>query len=264
MINKLAKSLVLLHTVFSLSALTLTLVVFLQRKDLGWIEPAKEVTEYNMPEGTPKSSVRHASVLDKSIAAYNVALASRNRTYSYVQPAINLLRQTEPHFPENHLYYVAKLKTLRDATGKIEVKHLKEAGTKLELPTFGKPAYEDAALENIVKSRSAYKQDLDQLYQEIDGLDKEIKKVVEATKTFTTQLTGTDDDNKYIQPGLYQLVDLEYKAQTQLKIEIDDIKPRWSKAIENAGNYRYRRGDLESTLNRLKGAVPAPKDAKKL
>ena len=58
----------------------------------------------------------------------------------------------------------------------------------------------------------AYQKDLDELFKEIDVLDKDIKKVVEATKLFTTQLTGTDDENKYIQPGLYQLVDLEYKA----------------------------------------------------
>lgn len=264
MINTLAKTLVLLHTIFSLSALTWALVIFLQAKDLGWKEPAKEVTEYNMPDGTPKTSVRHASSYDKSVAAYKVALDSRDRSYTYVQPAIDLLRKTEPNLPNNHLYYVAKLKELRDETAKIEVKHLKDGGTKLDLPTFGKPVFEDAALDNIVKSSAEYKKDLAERYKEIDVLDKEIKKIVESTKLFTTQLTGTDNDNKYIQPGLYQLVDLEYKAQTQLKIEIEEIKPHWSAAIEKAGMYRYRRGDLEATLKKLEGPMPAPKDAKKL
>jgi hypothetical protein len=257
MINKLAKMLVLLHTAFSLGALAVAIVIFVQAKDLGWKEPAKEIVEWNMPDVTPKASVRHASLYDKSVAAYTVAVDSRNRTYSYVQPALDKLRETEPHLPDNHLYYVAKLKQLRDATDKIEVRHL-----KVDLPTLEKPAYEDAALENIVKSRSEYKKDLEELHKKIEELDREIKKVVVSTKIFTTQLTGTDDDNKYIQPGLYQLVDLEYKAQTQLKVEIEQIKPLWSQAIEKAGGYRYRRADLEATLSKLKG--PAPKDAKKL
>jgi len=259
MINKLAKTLVLMHTVLSLAGLTWALVVVMQANDLGWKEPAKEVVEYAMPEGTPKASVRHASLYDKSVGAYTLALESRNRTYSHVQPAIDALRQTESHLPENHLYYVAKLKQLRDATDKIEVRHLKDGGAKLDLPTVGKPAYEDAALENIVKSRAEFNKDLEELYKQIETLDQEIKKIVVSTKRFTTQLTGTDDDNKYIQPGLYQLVELEYKAQTQLKIEIDDIKPRWSKAIEDAGGHRYRRGDLEATLQRLKGSIAVPK-----
>jgi hypothetical protein len=252
MINKLAKSLLLVHTMLSLAALSWALVIVLQRKDLGWIEPAKEVQEYAMPDATPKASVRHASLYDKSVAAYTVALDSRDRTYSYVQPAIETLRQTEPHLPDNDLYYVAELKRLREATDKIEVRHLKDGGSKLDLPTFGKPAYEDAALANIVKSRVEYEKDLKDLTKKIETIDQEIKKVVVATKVFSAQMTGTDDDNKYIQPGLYQLVDLEYKAQTQLRVEIAEIKPLWSKAIEKAGLYRYRRADLEATLTKLK------------
>jgi hypothetical protein len=263
MINKLAKTLVLLHTALSLAGLTWALVIFFQGRDLGWIAPAKEVVEYNMPDGTPKASVRHASVFDRSTAAYTLALDSRNRTYAAVQPAIDALRKAEPFLPENHLYYVAELKRLKDATDKIEVKRLKDGGVTLDVPTYGKPVLEDAALANITKSSVVYQKELDELFKEIDVLDKDIKKVVEATKLFTTQLTGTDENNKYIQPGLYQLVDLEYKAQTQLKVEMEEIKPNWSKAIEQARLYRYRRGDLESTLQKLRPA-PAVKDGKKL
>ena len=71
-------------------------------------------------------------------------------------------------------------------------------------------------------------------------------------------MTGTDETNKYVQPGLYQLIDLEFKFQTEIKNEIDDIKPNESKSIEQSRLYQYRRADLEATLQKSV-APPATK-----
>ena len=155
MINKLAKSLVLVHTVFSLAGLAYGIFVFLQAKDFGRAEPSKEVLEYNA-DGTAKSSVRHASAYDKSAAAYSVAVASRDRTYAQVKPALDLLARTEPFLPENHLFFVAELDRLKKATDKIEVKRLMDGGVSLDAKDFGKPVLDDEALANVTKSRAEY------------------------------------------------------------------------------------------------------------
>jgi hypothetical protein len=72
-------------------------------------------------------------------------------------------------------------------------------------------------------------------------------------------LTGTDENNKIVEPGLYTLLDLEFKAQTQLRVEIEEIKPYWSKATEQARLFVYRRSDLEATLQKLKAPLPPKK-----
>jgi len=94
---------------------------------------------------------------------------------------------------------------------------------------------------------------------QIDDVEKEIRRIVNDTKRFTALLTGTDEANKYVQPGLHQLIDLEFKYQEQIKTEIHDIKPSWSKAIEQSRLLQYRRADLEATLEKLKGSPRAPR-----
>jgi hypothetical protein len=264
MINLLAKSLVLLHTILSLAGMTWAIMIVLQAKDFGWKEPYKEVLEYTK-EGGEKSSVRHASTFDKSQAALIEAVKTRDLTYSYVKPALDSLRFTEPYLPSNQLFYLAELKRLREAPDKIDVKRLQDVGMRVEDNTrnLGKPVAEVEALKNIDKSYKAYQGDLKTLYKQIDDVEDDIRKIVNETKKITADLTGTDETNKYVQPGLYNLIDLEYKAQGQIKTEMEDIKPKRSKAVENARLFQYTRAGLEEALDRLKGIAPAPKDQKK-
>jgi hypothetical protein len=270
MINFLAKSLVLVNTVFSVAAMSWAILHVLQARDFGWTEPYKEITEYDS-EGKEKSWVRHASEIDKSQVALIEAKNTRDLTYVFVKPALDQIRETEPYLANNHLHYKAELKRLLDGPGELEVKNLKDGGYALDTPAndLGKPALEDKALANIKKSYKAYQTDLKKLYEEVDTVEEEIQKTAVAIKKFTADLTGTDEANKYVQPGLYQLTDLEFKAQTQLKIEIDQIKPHWSNAIENARLYQSRRSGLEDTLEKLKRkpappVVPTPKIEKKV
>lgn len=261
--NFVAKSLVLVHTILSLGAMCWALLLFVQAKDYGGTEPRKEVLEYSA-DGTPTKSVRHASAYDKSVVALKEAARTRDGMYTFVKPALDSIRDTEPFLHHNHLHYLAEMKRLRESPDKIEVRRLKDGGLWLDVP-LGKPVPDDAkVVSEVSKSFRVYQVDLKKVNDEITKLEEEIRIQVNETKKFTAELTGTDEKNKYVEPGIYNLTDREFKAQTQLKIEIDYIKPHWSKAIEQANLYMFRRVDLEATLLKLKGPPPAPKVDKKL
>jgi hypothetical protein len=267
MMNKLGKSLVLLHAALSIAAMCWAVTLVLQARDFGWTEPAKEVLEWS--DGKVKSAVLHGSEYDKSLAAATEAAKTRDRTYAHVQPAIDSIRAAEPFLPYNTLFYRSELNRLRHSEDKIEVRRLKDGGNFPDTP-LGKPAPEDKALEMVTKSYKEYQADLRKLIGhvdpkskeetpgQIDDVEKEIRKIVNDTKRFTALLTGTDEANKYVQPGLHQLIDLEFKYQEQIKTEIHDIKPSWSKAIGESRLLQYRRADLEATLEKLKRTPRAP------
>jgi hypothetical protein len=265
MVNFVAKSLVLLHTVLSVAAMSWAILNFWQDKDFGRMEPIKEVLEYK-EDGTEKTWVRYASTIDKSQAALIEAKNTRDLTYAYVKPTLDEIRENEAYLANNHLHYRGEIKRLRygpgDDKGEIEIKRFQDGGLTLDTPTsnLGKPAQEDKPLANIKKSYAAYSADLDKIYDKEKEVLAEIQKDTKMTKALVFTMTGTNELNQYVQPGLYDLIDLEFKAQIQLKIEIDNIKPHWSKAIENARLYQSRRGGLEETLQKLqkKPAPPMP------
>ena len=256
MMNKLGKSLVLLHAVLSIAAMGWAISLVLQARDFGWTAPSKEVLEWS--EGKVKSAVLHASEFDKSLAAVTEAAKTRDRTYAFVQPAIDSIRATEPYLPYNHLFYLSEMNRLRQSLDKIEVRRLQKRGNFPD-SALGKPAPEDKALEAVTKSFTAYQSDLKKLDEENAELEKKIREIVSLTNQFPKLMTGTDEANKYVQPGLHQLIDLEFKHQEQIKTEIDAIKPNWSNAIKLSRDYQYRRADLEATLEKLKGPARAPR-----
>lgn len=262
MMNFVAKTLVLIHTVLSIAAMAWALSLFLTGKDFGWNEPRKEVLEYTS-EGEPKSWVRHASTYDKSTITLDNAVKMRNLAWVYVKPALEAMHEKEPYLYTNHLHYLAELKRLRESPDAIAVMRLKDGGLFVEIPTVGRPIPDDTKkIDQVSKSLKVYAEELKKLEKDIKKVEDEITIQLGETKKFTAELTGTDEANKYVHPGLYQLADREFKTQSQLKIEIDEIKPYWSQAIEQARQYRIRRTDLEATLSKLKAA--APKTPKKL
>lgn len=198
--------------------------------------------------------MRYASEYDRSHAAVMVAAAARDRAYANVKPAIDALRTTEPYLSSNHLFYVAEFERLqRSPDPKIEVFRFQRSGTVLDTE-LGKPVFEPNAVDNVSKSYRLYTGDLKELYKQIDDVDQDIRKIASDTKKITHELTGTDEANKYVKPGLYQLTDGEFKAMSKIKVAIDDIKPHWSKAVEQARLFKFRRDALEATLEKLQGA----------
>ncbi len=255
MFNALAKSLVAFHTVVSFGALTFAFWIFTQGRDLAFTEPRQVAVDWSS-DNTPTKWVRHASEYDKSVAALKEAMRTRDALYVYVKPQLEAIRETEPALPHNHLHYRAELERINKSTDDIVVSRLKEGGLGMGLDQFGKPATEDQPVKGLGKSYESAKVEWKSINSEIAKVDKESEETVAKTRAFTADLTGTDELNKYVHPGLYTLIDLEYKAQTQLKSEMEAIKPHWSKAIEQARLFVYRRTDLEATLQKLQGAAP--------
>ncbi|MSU79303.1 MAG: hypothetical protein EXS16_14575 [Gemmataceae bacterium] len=261
MINHLGKFLVLIHVTMSVAGMMWAIMTVLQARDYGWAEPYREVTE-RTKDGGEKSAVRYASVYDKSEAAVVAAARMRDHNYIYVKPAIDALQATMPHLPNNHLHYRQELEKLKTGEGPLVVRRLAKGGVDtLDKAIVGKPVLEDEdqAIKSITQSYKTYEKDYQKLFKEIDAVDAEVRDIVTKTKQITMEMTGTDDTNKYIKPGLYQLTDLEFKAQGLIKTEVDDIKPNWSKAVEQARLFQYRRVDLEASLEKLKTQPPAPK-----
>jgi choline kinase len=126
------------------------------------------------------------------------------------------------------------------------------------------PEPDSAIVVSITKSKDLYEEDLKVALRKIDVVEGEIKAINTRTKEFTAQTTGTDELNKYVQPGLYQLYEQEFGAQREIKKEIEEIKPYWSQAIEKAFLLKDRRIDLEKQRDTLlKGLPPHLKDNKK-
>jgi hypothetical protein len=250
MMNFFAKALVLVHTIISVMACGWAFMIFFQGRDWGFAEPRKEAVAFK-PDGEPTAWNRHASDIDKSIAALNAAVKMRDQLYPEVQAALDKIRTTQPYLPRNTLYYQAEINRLQKSPDNIVVKRLKDGGLVLEL--LDTPA-QDNEVKGITKSIKTYSADLAKLQKDVGDVEMEIQQVTTETKKLTAELTGTDEANKYTHPGLYQLIDLEFQIQLQLKREIEEIKPHARKAMEAANVMAGRRLDLEATLEKLKGA----------
>jgi hypothetical protein len=269
MMNVFAKTLVLVHVVLSLAGMTWALMLFLQGRDLGWKEPGMEVQEYNT-DGTPSTKpgavVRFASEYDKSVVAVQEAGATRDRAYRHVKPALESVVGTEKYLWENHLFYRKELARLHNERSddkkkdEFKVFRLKDAGHALPIGDgeLGRPEFELDDVGMIKKPFKEYQADLESIAKEIAVYQGKIREVSDKTGKITVDLTGTNEKGEYLQPGLYALEKLEFKYQEQLKVEIDDIKPNWSKALERAGGLRLRRVGLEENLRKLQQPPPAP------
>jgi hypothetical protein len=263
MINLIAKILVMVHTVLCVSGMAWAIMLVVQGRDFGKIEPYKE------DDTNPKLAVVYASEYDKSLAAANEAARTRNLTYTYVKPAIDSIRTTEKFFPENHLYYLAQRKRLVEMRSEAEKKNgkpfsvhrFKNGGFDLDVPDLGKPVMEGKEIDMIKKPHKEYDVDYKNVVEDIATVEAEINKIEKDIALVITEIIGADEGGKY---GLYQLIDKEFKYQGQVKIEIDEIKPYWSKAVEQSRLFQFRRVDLEATLEKLKGPPPAKLEKKKL
>jgi hypothetical protein len=257
MINFLSKSLVMVHAILSIGAFFWAFMVFWQGRDFGWSEPYLEVLEYTS-EGKPKVAFRRASEYDKSYAAVKEAERTRDRVYARVKQPVADYRAVEPYLANNHFVYMTSLERLKSADGPIEVRRLKDNGVALDVPDIGKPVPEDKPLPQIVKAYKAYEVDRKKVLEDCKAVEVDIRNVVTETKKLTAQLTGTDEANRPIHPGLYYLKDMEFAAQQELKKEIEATKPEEFKAIRQANDLRDRRMGLQATLDKLKAPPPGP------
>lgn len=246
MTNIFAKSLVALHLVLSLMALTWALMVFMDVTDWGWKEPRQDLGQ----------SV--ASEYEKSTGMFKRAVRARDAAWPAVTPARADRAEAQNYFPKNHLYYLAELRRLKESPDeKIEVKGFKGPGLPLEpagKPKVGRPVLGEL-VPGVVKSQVSYRKDRAELLTQIDAVEKQVRDLVEKTKKIDFQLTGKDDAGAEVQPGLYALVDAEYRTQAAAKFEKEYLSPRWAQSLEEARLYTLRRTGLEKSLRRLQDAM---------
>jgi len=254
MFNFLSKFLVLIHTVLSLLAMSWAIMLFFQNRDFGKREPHLEVTERDK-EGKVKSAIVHASDYDKSAAAVKLASETRDRVYAQVAPAIDAVRAVEPYLSSNQLVFVSELIRLDRSDEPIEVRRLEQGGAVLE-HDLGKPKAEAEVVPGVSKSYRVYWADYKKLHAEIKDYEPKNRKLSADTKKLTAQLTGTDEDGKYVHPGLYQLIDLEFNAQGEIRKAIDAIKQPHSQILEQARVLQFRHDNLRTTLEKLEPNHP--------
>lgn len=243
MFNTLGKTLVMIHVVASLLAMTAAAGIYLQQIDWGWKEPRKYLEQ------------RVPSEIDKRAAALEEAYKGLALVVPELKPAQEQLRAAEGRFGPNHLYYVKELARLRRDQKPIkpvkEIK-MKDGRPVLDVPVIGRPEYDkDDSL--IAKSYQSYRGDLGALRGEIKKVEEEIAALVSQEKELTLKLIGEKDDmGKVVRPGLYELKEIERRRATQVQFEIDYLKPRWLDTLNEAQSFRERRVDLEETLEAIR------------
>ncbi len=243
MMNRIGKGLVLAHTAISLLALSWAAGLYVQFTDWGWKEPRTNLG-YRVP-----------SEYDKRAASFKEAVKARDMVMPVLQPAQASLLKAETSLANNHLYYNEALARLSGATEPIAVKAIKKEGaTALDTPIIGKPVLEDKAIEGITKSYQSYLADLKNIGESIKSEIGDINKWTEAAQKVTFELNGKDATGKKVPNflGIYDLLDLEKKAQDQALAEKDYLEPVWTRSLQESQGYRERREQLEEYLDRLR------------
>jgi len=268
MFNFIGKGLVLVHSLLSLAALVLALLVYFEFVDWGRAEPR---SVHGEPTKTGSSDVRIPSEYDKSVAIFNEAVAGRNLVVPPIAPAEASLREVEERYGPNHLYYVAQLKMLREGQGPIDVKAIAPDGVPTDTPgkPYGKPE-PTIKVDGIDKSLTTYAAELKNQLDKLEAPDpsiapekqkntvvKAIRDLAENDQKITQTLTGRDKDDKKTKGvfGLRELIDQEFQTQQRLKDERDYLQPQWATTVEEARRFAQRRAGLEATLAGLEKAL---------
>jgi uncharacterized coiled-coil protein SlyX len=252
--NILGRILVLIFTLFSLLGLMLAIIIYYEFIDWGRAEPRSVRGE--ITKGGTSNDVRVPSQYDTSVVIFNDAVAGRNLIVPGVAPAEESLREIEPRFPQNHLFYVAELNKLRSDDGPVDVKTIKADGIPTDTPgkPFGKPIPEEK-VDGLNKSLAGYKKELDEEMAKLKGLQDKITDWAKQDAEITLTLTGKDETGKKDRHGLYELVAQEFAMQQQHKKEREYLLPLWATEVEKARRFGARRGDLEATLAGLERAL---------
>jgi hypothetical protein len=246
--NFLGKSLVFLHLVLSMLALSCSAAIYLQFVDWGWKEPRQEL------------NYQVASHIDKRVAAYKLALANRDLHYrplkqgkeSRVSEAQEGLHETQTAFAQNHLYFEKELARLKsDPADEIEVKAPSENIFDLDPAESrtGKPALGEV-IPSIKKSLASYEKDRQKLKKDAEDVSTEVTKWIKEGEIITTKLNGFDKEGKKTKTGIYDLREEEITAQAQIKFEREYLEPRLVNAEKEAEIYAERKKRLEEDLVR--------------
>jgi hypothetical protein len=246
MMNKLGKTLVLIHVTISLLALAWVTALFLQFVDWGWKQPrVDDATKEKIP-----------SELDKRVTAVAEAVKERDRVLPSLKRSQDAWFDATDHYADNHFFYRNELERLQKYNGMapLVVKEVKIDNGVVVLDTksrAGKPVL-DQAIADIDKSIAQYDEVLKGLNKQIDALEKESRETTEKAKIITKQLNGMDDEGKKTAVGLYDLLENEAQMQARIRFEKSYLQPQWAEALEKAQEFTERKAKLQQTLQRLR------------
>jgi hypothetical protein len=246
--NYVGKSLVFVQLGLSLVLLSWGVAVFAYPVDLGWKEPRKVWVD--PPEGK-KDNERIASELDKRAAAVRLAVDAKHRAVARADKAVQELRGIEHRFWQYHLAYLAELDKLERAPGNIEIREiLLQNGT----PVLSKDSLGvvlDKPFKDVNQSFAAYDKIRIDREGQIDKLQEEIRKLLEAEQQVTLHVSGKDETGKRLGPGLYGLLEIEAAKQQKLKEEHDYLQPLWIRELNSAQIQLRINGRLKKRLKEL-------------
>ncbi len=244
MMNKIGKTLVLVHVAISLLALAWVAALYLQFVDWGWKQPrVDDATKEKIP-----------SELDKRQAAVKEAVSARDRVLPSLKRSQEAWFDAMDRYADNHFFYQTELDRLQKYNGMapLVVKEIKIENNvvKLDKDKSGKPVL-DQNIADIDKSIVQYEEVLKGLNKQIDSLEQESREWTEKAKTITKQLGGMDDKGNKVVVGLYDLLENEAQMQARIRFEKAYLQPQWAEAIEKAQEFTERRATLEKALKRL-------------
>jgi hypothetical protein len=255
MTNQVGKALVLVTLVLSVVLMTWALILVVQPVDYGWKEPRKVWA--TSPEGKKEPNERIAAKIDERVAGYEKLREARANAVAWARKAAENLAKANGGFGYNHLHYQREAERLWQAPGTIpfaEIKYNKDGtlalkrtpGKEWDMPIWDQP------VPGVDKSYMQYLLDLWKKAKEIEAVSKRIAKGHELQEKLTVRLNGVrGKDGKVVEPGYYDLLELEAEKKKKLREQVEYEQPLWVVELFNAQYLRERRQRLEKRLIEL-------------
>ena len=244
MINFLGKSLTLLFTMFSVMALVLAFVIFMQFPDLGWTDPRRVVIDVEKKDGSDVFKyARVGSIFDKTAAALFDAYRAKEVALPSLDPNLKALRDVEDHWPSNRIFFDNEMRKIRGVGGKdgdIVIKDLEDGANPLDKARVGKPKL-GQEVTGVTKTIAFSKVKHAQIRDEQIERTKKIDAKLDELEKITVQIAAIIKD-----------VDREYKLQEKVKEEFAYLQPAWARALEEARTELQRQKGLKATVEQLK------------
>jgi hypothetical protein len=246
--NNLGKFLVLIHLALSMVALTWATGLYFQFLDYGWIEPRLFLDK------------RIASEFDKRHVSHAQAKEGVEKTIPPMNALIKDIGEARERFALNHLLYLDYLDKLKNAVSKdgkplVFMKPVTKGGTLLTTKgrPYDPPSFPEV-LAGIEKSYKGYKDERTEVEKKIYV---ELAKDLEwqgKLKGITLVLLGKKVKGEPAEPGLYDLLEEEKRAQDKAKHELEYLEKIWAPTVQEAEVFILRQARLEKTLADLRKA----------
>ena len=262
MINHLGKGLALTFGGLAIMLMIFAAALYFNAVDIGWNQPARVYRETDSRKPGDLGAV--AGKFDKHEAAARKLIRMKYEALVRLGNAQASFLEVEPYLADNHLKGVALLKKLDEGTDTFVIRDWKfedNGALALEPGTYRQLGFPflETPFKDINKSFKSYHQDLDNVNKRLVQVLNNTSDVLKKEKDLTDRMIGeVDKDGKpslengaVVKPGWYYLLEVEAKAQMELKKELAYVQPLWTKELVDAQGLVNRREVLLRRLNEL-------------